>query len=55
MNACKEYPELAEFTDRDFLLEELENNKEMRVKVCKKHLIVRYVLDGMGFEFPEDE
>ena len=25
------------------------------MEVCKEHLIVRYVLDGLGFEFPEDE
>ena len=27
----------------------------MRIEVCKEHMIVRYVLDGLGFEFPEDE
>lgn len=55
MEAAKEFAELADFTNRDILLDHLENNTDIRKKICEKHLIVRYVLDGMGFEFPEDE
>ena len=55
LSACKEFPELSSYTDRDVLLEALENDKELRVKVCNKHLIVRYVLDGLGFKFDQDE
>ena len=33
----------------------LEDNTELRKKVCEKHMIIRYILEGMGFEFPADE
>jgi len=49
LNACKQFAELAHHTDRDVLLDELERDKQLRIKVCQKHLIIRYVLDGMGF------
>lgn len=55
MEAAKEFPELEKITNRDILLDHLEHNTEIRKKICAKHLIVRYVLDGMGFVFPEDE
>jgi len=52
---AREWPELKEMTDRDFVIEKLENDKEVRMKVCEKHLFIRYILDGLGFEFPLDE
>ena len=55
LEAAKDYPELAKFTNRDMLIDHLENNTDVRKKICEKYLIVRYVLDGMGFDFPEDE
>jgi hypothetical protein len=33
----------------------LEHDTELRKKVCEKHQIIRYILEGMGFEFPADE
>lgn len=44
IEACKAWPDLAGETDRDFLIEKLEENKNLRVEVCAKHKIVRYVL-----------
>lgn len=55
LKACQEFPELKDQTDRDVALEMLEDDTELRKKVCEKHQIVRYVLEGMGFDFPKDE
>lgn len=55
IEACKAWPELAAIGDRDFLIEKLEEDKNLRVEVCRKHEIVRYVLQGVGFDFPKDE
>ena len=55
IEACKAWPELAGMNDRDFLIEKLEEDKKLRMEVCAKHDIVRYVLQGVGFEFPTDE
>lgn len=55
LKACKEFPELKDQTDRDVALEIVENDKELRKAVCEKHQLIRYTLEGMGFEFPPDE
>ena len=55
LKACQEFPELKDQTDRDVALDMLERDTELRKKVCEKHQIIRYVLEGLGFQFPADE
>ena len=33
----------------------LEHDADLRKRVCQKHMLIRYILDGLGFEFPADE
>lgn len=33
----------------------LEQDADLRKKVCEKHMLIRYILDGLGFQFPADE
>ena len=42
-------------TDLNAIKKKLFNDKELRKKICEQHQIIRYVLDGLGFEFPLDE
>ena len=53
--ACKMYNEFHGERNPDLLLEMLENDAQLRKKVCAKHPIVKYVLEGIGFNFPADE
>jgi len=55
LEACKAWPALASIGDRDFVLEKLEQDRDLRVQVTSRHPIVRYVMEGIGFEFPADE
>jgi len=52
---CQAFPKLSTLKKREQIIAKLKEDKDMRIEVCKEHMIVRYVLDGLGFEFPEDE
>ena len=52
---CKDYDELKDLTDLNAIKKKLFDDKELRKKICEQHQIIRYVLDGLGFEFPLDE